>query len=86
MNQRHFGGKTSFSESDVTRDDSQRRFLARRFLVFEQDCNHSKQCRNNVATRCYCGKNSHCEWSRVTLPSVAGTSYQMLEVLAFWKR
>ena len=68
------------------RDDSQRRFLARRFLVFEQDCNHSKQCRNNVATRCYCGKNSRCESSRVTSPSVAGTSYQMLEVLAFWKR
>ena len=51
--------------------------------MFEQDCNHSKQCRNNVATRC-CDKNRRCDSSRVTPPSVAGKSYQMLEVLAFW--
>ena len=53
--------------------------------MFEQDCNHSKQRRNNVATRC-CGKNRRCESSRVTSPSVAGTSYQTLEVLAFCNR
>ena len=53
--------------------------------MFEQDCNHSKQRRNNVATRC-CGKNRRCESSRVTSPSVAGTSYQTLHVLAFCNR
>ena len=50
--------------------------------MFEQDCNHSKQRRNNVGTRC-CGKNRRCESFRVTSPSVAGTSYQTLEVLAY---
>ena len=41
----------------VTRDDSQRRFLAQNSAaMFEQCCNHSKQCCNNVATLC-CAKN-----------------------------
>ena len=55
-------------EGDVTRDDSQRRFLARHSVaMLEQCCNHSKQCRNNVATLC-CAKNRRCESSRVTSP------------------
>ena len=38
------------SYSDVTRDDLQRRFLAQHSVaMLEQCCNHSKQCRNNVA-------------------------------------
>ena len=41
----------------LTRDDSQRRFLAQNSAaVFEQCCNHTKQCRNNAATLC-CAKN-----------------------------
>ena len=39
--------------------------------------------RNNVATMLQRGKNCRFESSRVTSPSVAGASYQMLEVLAF---
>ena len=35
--------------------------------ILEQCCNHSKQCRNNVATLC-CAKSCRCESSRVTLP------------------
>ena len=55
-------------KGDVTRDDSQRRFLAQhRVATLEQCCNHSKQCRNNVATLC-CAKNRRCESSRVTSP------------------
>ena len=51
---------------DVTRDDSQGRFLAQHSVaMLEQYCNHSKQCRNNVATLC-CAKNRRCESSRVT--------------------
>ena len=35
-------------------DDSQRRFLKQHSVaMLEQCCNHSKQCRNNVATLCY---------------------------------
>ena len=46
---------------DVTRDNSQRRFLAQHSVaMLEQCCNHSKQCRNNVATLC-CAKNRRCE-------------------------
>ena len=52
----------------VTRDDSQRRFLAQHSVaMLEQCCNYSKQCRNNVATLC-CAKNRRCESSRVTSP------------------
>ena len=41
--------KASF-KGDVTEDDSQRRFLAQHSAaMLEQCCNHSKQCRNNVA-------------------------------------
>ena len=42
------------SEGDVTRNDSQRWFLAQHSLaMLEQCCNYSKQCRNNVATLCF---------------------------------
>ena len=54
--------------SDVTRNDSQRRFLAQyNVAILEQRCNHSKQCHNNDATLC-CAKNHRCESSRVTSP------------------
>ena len=47
---------------------SQRRFLPQHSVaMLEQCCNHSKQCRNNVATLC-CAKNRCCESSRVTSP------------------
>ena len=40
-------------KGDVTPDDSQQRFLAQDMVaMLEQCCNHSKQCRNNVATLC----------------------------------
>ena len=35
--------------------------------MLQQCCNHSKQCRDNVATLC-CAKNRRCELSRVTSP------------------
>ena len=35
--------------------------------MLEQCCNHSKQCRNNVATLFF-AKNRRCESSRVTSP------------------
>ena len=55
-------------KGDVTRDYSQRRFLAQHVVaMLEQCCNHSKQCRNNVATLC-CAKNRPCESSRVISP------------------
>ena len=49
--------KNNRFKGDVTRDDSQRRFLAQHSVaMLEQCCNYSKQCRNNVATLC-CAKN-----------------------------
>ena len=55
-------------QGDVTRGDSQGRFLAQRSVgMLEQCCNHSKQCRSNVATL-HCAKNRRCESSRVTSP------------------
>ena len=55
-------------KGDVTRDDSQQRFLEQHSVaMLEQCCNHSKQCRNNVATLC-CARNRRCESSRVTSP------------------
>ena len=55
---------------NVTRDDSQRRFLAQnRVAMLEQCCNHSKQCCNNVAKLCW-AKNRCCESSRLTSPLV----------------
>ena len=46
----------------------QRLFLAQhRVAMLEQCCNHSKQCRNYVATLC-CPKNRRWESSRVTSP------------------
>ena len=64
--------ETKHAKSDVTRDDSQRRFLAQHSVaMLEQCCNYSKQCRNNVATLC-CAKNRRCESSRVTSPPGGG--------------
>ena len=53
--------------------------------MLEQCCNHSKQCRNNVATLC-CAKNRHCESSRVTSPLERATldSSGMDKPLALW--
>ena len=57
-----------FPKGDVTRDDSQRRFLAQHNIaMLEQCCDHSKQCRNDVATLC-CTKNRRCESYRVASP------------------
>ena len=59
-------GVVSLRSGDVTRDDSQRRFLAQHSVaMLEQYCKHSKQCRNNVATLC-CAKSRRCESSCVT--------------------
>ena len=56
------------TKGHVTRDDSQRRFLAQRSVaMLELCCDYSKQCRNNVATLCW-AKNRRCESSRVTSP------------------
>ena len=56
------------SKGDVTRDDSQQRFLAQHSVaMLEQLCNYSKQYRNNVATL-FCAKNRRCESPRVTIP------------------
>ena len=56
------------TKGDVTRDDSQRRFLAQHSVAMLEQCyNHSKHDRNNVATLCYT-KNRRCESSRVTPP------------------
>ena len=41
------------TKDDVTRDDSQRHFLAQHSVaMLEQCCKHLKQCRNNVAMLC----------------------------------
>ena len=56
------------SKRDVTRDNSQRQFLAQHSVpMLEQCCNHSKQCHNNVAMLRYT-KNGRYELSRVTSP------------------
>ena len=48
--------------------DSQRRLFAQHSVaMLEQCCNHSKQCRNHVATLCS-AKNCRCESSRITSP------------------
>ena len=55
-------------KGDLTRNDSQRRFLEQHSLaMLEQCCKYSKQCRKNVATLC-CVKNRRYELSRVTSP------------------
>ena len=55
-------------KGDVTRDDSQRLFLAQHSVaMLEQCCNHSKQCHSNVAKLCS-ARNRRCESSRVTSP------------------
>ena len=57
------------SKGDVTRDDSQRRFLAQHgAAMLEQCCNDSKQCRNNVATMLQRAENRRYESSLVTSP------------------
>ena len=64
----HTEDHTQPTFGDVTREDSQRRFLGQHSVaMLEQCCNHSKQCRNNVATLC-CPKNHSCKSSRVTSP------------------
>ena len=56
------------AKGDVTRDDSQRRFLAQHIVaMLEQCCNYSKPCCNNVVTLC-CPKNRRCE--SITSPLV----------------
>ena len=58
----------TYPKGDVTRDDSQRRFLVQHSVAaLEQCCNYSKQCSNNVATLC-CAKNRRYESSRVASP------------------
>ena len=53
-------------QGDVTRGDSQGRFLAQRSVgMLDQYCNHSKRCRSNIATL-HSAKNRRCESSRVT--------------------
>ena len=55
-------------KGDVTRNDSQPRFLAQHSVaILDQCCNHSKQCGNNDAMLC-CAKNRRCGLSRVTSP------------------
>ena len=74
------------TKRDVTPDDSQQRFLAQHnAAMLEQCCNHSKQCRNNVATLC-CARNRRCETSETSslwnitlkawLPMLASTFYK----------
>ena len=47
-------------KGDVTRDSSQRRFLAQQSVaMLKQCCNRSKQYRNNVTTL-HCAKNRRC--------------------------
>ena len=54
-------------KGDVTRDNSQRRFLTQHsFAMLEQCWKYSKQCRNNVAKLC-CAKNRRCKSSLVTI-------------------
>ena len=58
----------SVPKSDVTRDDSQRRFLAQHCVAMLEQCYIcSKQRRNNVVMLC-CAKNRRCESFRVTSP------------------
>ena len=67
-------------EGDVTPDDSQQLFLTQDMVaMLEQCCNHSKQCRNNVATLC-CAENRRCESSRVTSP----LDFLKVVRLGFW--
>ena len=58
----------SWFKGDVTRDDTQRRFLVQRMVqMLEQYCSHLKQCNNNVVMLC-CAKNRRCKSTCVTSP------------------
>ena len=60
----------SQTKGDVMRNGQQQLFLVQhRVGMLEQCCNHSKQCRCNVATL-HCPKNRCCELSCVTSPQV----------------
>ena len=57
-----------FSQGDVTRDDSQRRFLAQHSVAtLLRHCFEWLQHCSSIATLC-CSKNRRCESSRVTSP------------------
>ena len=57
-----------FPKGDVTRDDSQRRFLAQHNVAtLLRHCFEWSQHCSNIATLC-CAKNRRCESSRVTSP------------------
>ena len=56
------------SKGDVTRDDSQRRFLARHSVAtLLRHCFEWLQHCSNIVTQCY-AENRRCELSRVTSP------------------
>ena len=56
------------AEGDVTRDDSQRRFLSQHSVVtLLRHCFEWLQHCSNIATLC-CAKNGRCKSSRVTPP------------------
>ena len=59
------------NEGDVTRDDSQRRFLAQHSVA---SWNNVGTIRNNVATL-YCAKHRRCESSRVISPQLFRKMY-----------
>ena len=55
-------------KGDVTRDDSQRRFLAQNSTAMLEQCRScSRQRRNNLVMLC-CAKNRHRESFRLTSP------------------
>ena len=65
------------SQGDVTRDDSQQRFLAQHSVAtLLRHCFEWLQHCSNIATLC-CAKNRRCESSRVTLPLNNGGGYNL---------
>ena len=55
-------------KGDVTRNDSQRRFLVQnRVQILEQCCSLSQRCSNNVVKLC-CAKNRRCKSAHVISP------------------
>ena len=68
---------SGFLQGDVTRDDSQRRFLAQQSVAtLLRHCFEWLQHCSNVATLC-CAKNRRCESSRVTSP-LRGATQRLL--------